>query len=189
MQREGIGKYFLALVPPPPVFNDVHAMKNYFSEHYNSKAALRSPPHITLHMPFEWKLKKEKELTEGFDRFAATQACVALSLDGFGAFPPRVIFIKVVATEALLLLQKELTRFCKVEFNLFNAQYKDNPFHPHLTVAFRDLRKDLFANAWQEFSVRNYSTSFAATDLVLLRHDGTKWLPHHRAAFSKLLVT
>ena len=70
MPHEGIGKYFLAVVPPPPVYEEALAFKNYFKDHYASKAALRSPPHITLHMPFEWKLRKETQLIDGIDRFA-----------------------------------------------------------------------------------------------------------------------
>lgn len=47
--------YFIALVLPSPLYEEVTRLKEYFRDRYNSKAALRSPPHITLHMPFKWK--------------------------------------------------------------------------------------------------------------------------------------
>jgi len=50
--------YFIAIVPTSPLSEELLAWKQYFQEHYQSKAALNSPPHITLHMPFEWKEEK-----------------------------------------------------------------------------------------------------------------------------------
>ena len=39
-------------------------IKQEFANRFNSKAALRSPPHITLHMPFKWKEEKEVKLID-----------------------------------------------------------------------------------------------------------------------------
>ncbi|MBK5277935.1 MAG: 2'-5' RNA ligase family protein, partial [Bacteroidia bacterium] len=59
--------------------------------------------------------------------------------------------------------------------NIFNAQYKDMPFHPHLTLAFRDLKKPMFEKAWEEFKSKEYSESFAAKHFTLLKHNGKVW--------------
>ena len=56
--------YFIAIIPPSPVYEEALELKKYFKEQYGSKAALNSPPHITLHMPFLWNEEKEKKLTE-----------------------------------------------------------------------------------------------------------------------------
>lgn len=173
----GIRKYFIGIIPPSPVFEQVLEVKTFFRDHYQSKAALNSPPHITLHMPFEWKEKKEDELTSQLKKFSSTQLSFNLSLAGFSCFPPRVIFIEVQESEPLMQMQKQLHRFCKVELNLFNAQYQDRPFHPHLTVAFRDLKKTAFQQAWDEFKDKKFHTEFQVTDIVLLKHEGKKWQP------------
>ena len=55
IKHEKRKQYFVALIPPSPVYEEAQALKEYFREKYNSKAALNSPPHITLHMPFFWK--------------------------------------------------------------------------------------------------------------------------------------
>jgi 2'-5' RNA ligase len=57
-----VSLYFIAIIPPQPVFEETWQLKNHFKEHYQSKASLNSPPHITLHMPFEWKVEKEEML-------------------------------------------------------------------------------------------------------------------------------
>jgi 2'-5' RNA ligase len=168
-------QYFVAIVPPSPIYEEALQQKEYFKANYNSKASLNSPPHITLHMPFKWVEKKEDELIEELTQFAGTNAAVTVCLDGFSSFPPRVIFINVETTPELERLQKELHRYVKRKLNLFNANYKELPFHPHLTLAFRDLKKPNYQKAWEEFVTKNYRASFIADKITLLKHSGTVW--------------
>ena len=60
--------YFIALVPPEPIFTEVEELRTYFSHHFESSAALKSPPHITLHMPFWLKAGKESLLIEQLEK-------------------------------------------------------------------------------------------------------------------------
>jgi 2'-5' RNA ligase len=169
-------KYFLAWVPPEPVYSEAADLKSYFAATYGSKAALRSPPHITLHMPFLWKDQHEPFLLDALARFARQQPAVPLAIRGFGCFAPRVIFANVELTDAVRAYHSELQRFCRQHLQLFNAVYKDLPFHPHLTLAFRDLKKAAFADAWATFQHRAWEANFVADRLTLLKHDGYRWL-------------
>lgn len=175
MPPPGYQLYFIAIVPPSPVREQVWALKEYFREHYNSKASLNSPPHITLHMPFQWKLGKEENLIHSLQAFADSQKQFHISLQNFSAFEPRVIYIDIAANENLKHLQQELMRFCKTNLNLFHAQYRDLPFHPHVTLAFRDLKKAMFERAWAEFQTKSYQADFLANQITLLKHDGKTW--------------
>ncbi len=172
-------QYFIAIIPPPPIFDQALAEKQYFKEHYNSKASLNSPPHITLHMPFKWNEEKEINLTKQLHSFMALQQPATVRLDNFSSFPPRVIFINVLINEGLITLQRDLRRYCKLELNLFNANYKEQPFHPHLTVAFRDLKKSNYERAWDEFSKKTFTAEFVANNISLLKHNGKVWEVHH----------
>lgn len=173
--EEKLKQYFIALIPPAPIYGESVQLKSYFKEKYNSKASLNSPPHITLHMPFRWKEKKEEELVHKLQRLTKHYDPIKVCLDNFGAFSPRVIFINVVTDELLHQLQKGIQKFCKRELNLFNANYKEQPFHPHLTLAFRDLKKPNFKVAWEEFSQREYKAEFIADKIALLKHNGKIW--------------
>jgi 2'-5' RNA ligase len=183
MSKEGIAVYFMAIVPPSPIYEQASELKNHFKEHYQSKAALNSPPHITLHMPFEWKEKRETELVAKLDGFAKNKKATTLELHSFSCFAPRVIFINVLENEAVRIFQHELHRFCKAELNIFNAQYKDFPFHPHLTLAFRDLKKPMFEKAWSEFKDKEFSGSFVVDRFTLLKHNGKVWESFKEFAF------
>lgn len=168
-------QYFVAIVPPSPIYEEALQQKEYFKVKYNSKASLNSPPHITLHMPFKWVEKNEDELVEELGRFALANTALTINLNGFSSFPPRVIFINIETTPELENLQKELHRHVKRKLNLFNANYKELPFHPHLTLAFRDLKKPNYQKAWEEFVDKNYQASFVADKITLLKHSGSVW--------------
>jgi len=167
--------YFIAIIPPSPIYDEALELKYYFKSKYNSKASLNSPPHVTLHMPFQWKEEKQNVLIEKLNRFTEKQNSFDLNFLNFNCFPPRVIYTDVVKNEKLEILQNELHRFCKRELNIFNANYKEHAYHPHLTLAFRDLKKQNFIIAWDEFKERKFEATFNVSVVTLLKHDGKKW--------------
>ncbi len=169
-------RYFIGIVPPAPIFEQALELKHYFQDRYKSKASLNSPPHVTLHMPFEWKAEKEKELVNAFHRFASEQPTIKIVLKDFNCFTPCVIFINVIPSKELIDLQRSIRLFCKKELGLFNADYKDLPFHPHITVAFRDLKKSMFTQAWEEFKGKKFDGEFLADRITLLKHVERKWV-------------
>ena len=175
IQFEHRKQYFVAIIPPSPVFEEALAFKEYFKERYGSKAALSSPPHITLHMPFLWNQAKEEKLIAKIKDFSGRYDPLKVCLDNFSSFPPRVVFIKVTESDALDAMQKDLHRFFKRELDIFNANYKERPYHPHLTLAFRDLKKSQYATAWAEFSEKEYKAEFMADKITLLKHNGKSW--------------
>ncbi len=126
-------------------------------------------------MPFDLKAKKEKELTDRLADFGKTQKAFTINFNGFGCFEPRVIFIHVELSPELTAFEAMLIRFCKTRLQLFNARYQDRPFHPHLTLAFRDLRKQQFAQAWEEFQSKPIRQTILFSSFYLLRHDGKAW--------------
>ncbi|GCC51097.1 RNA 2',3'-cyclic phosphodiesterase [Chryseotalea sanaruensis] len=180
-------RYFLAIIPPEPVYSEAQVLKEYFKNTFGSKASLNSPPHITLHMPFRWKEKKELILIEKLKDFGQLQAAFQLSLHRFNAFPPRVIYLDVETNSQLVVLQKELERFCKRSFQLFNANRLDQPFRPHLTLAFRDLKKETFGQAWNEFKNREYKANWLVESIYLLKHNGSVWEKHAQVALKKTI--
>ena len=173
--EKNLSQYFIAIVPPSPVYDDALEKKQYFKDQYQSKASLNSPPHITLHMPFKWKQEKENDLVQKLQSFTANFHSLTVYLNNFSSFPPKVIFINVIKTGELEEFYTELKRFCKRELNLFNADYKEQPFHPHLTLAFRDLKKPNYQRAWDEFAQKEYKADFLTNKIALLKHNGRTW--------------
>jgi 2'-5' RNA ligase len=168
-------RFFIALLPPQPIQDYANEIKQYFAEHYASRAAQKSPPHITLQAPFEWSMDEIDTLKQSLSEFAIAQTPIPISLSGFSAFVPRVIYINVLRTAALLDLHQALLTHMEAALGIADPKAKQRPFAPHMTVAFRDLSKQNFCTAWPEFQHRSLELEFVASHLTLLLHDGHRW--------------
>lgn len=167
-------KYFIAIVPPEPILSSITAIKTELFENYGSKGALRSPAHITLHMPFSWDDKKEEKLVSNLETFQFNQS-VEIELKNYDCFEPRVIFISVSKNERLNELQKKLVQYCKKNLQLFNQADDMRGFHPHVTVAFRDLKKPLFYKIWEVYKDKKYQAQFKCQHICLMKQINDKW--------------
>lgn len=172
--------YFLAIIPPEPIFSRIFELKRHFQEEHSSKASLKSPPHITLHMPFKMKPGKEVELIRSLS--SLSQENFDITLKNFGSFPPRVIFVDVEQNDQLYLLWKNLMSTMRL-MGFTNSTYKDRGLTPHMTIAFRDLRKAEFHRAWEKFRNEKFSDSFQVKSFYLLKHDGRCWQPYQEIFF------
>ena len=173
--------YFVAIVPGEPVLSEVRAFKEEISEKFASSHALRSPAHITLFPPFKATIQELEELEIFLDSVARETTSFVLGLNGFAAFPPRVIFVQPESSSELELLYERLSyplhRMVESRFR------PDRTFHPHMTIAFRDLSRDMFKPAWSDFKERSFKRRFAVRQFELLKHTGTLWRRHRTYAF------
>ena len=178
-----IRRFFIALLPHQEIQDYANEIKQYFAQTYQSQHAQKSPPHITLQPPFEWQLDAVPVLEQCLRTFADTRTPVPVTLKGFGAFVPRVIYINVLKTPELLTLQNDLMAYLEGSLGIVNRVSKSRPFAPHMTVAFRDLTPQNFRTAWPEFKDRQLEFEFTASQLTLLIHDGRRWNVHSEFPF------
>jgi len=177
--------FFVALLPPPAIREQVTAIKQDFAARYDSRHALKSPPHVTLQPPFKWLAEDMATLENALSQFTTTRQPVPVTLSGFGAFPPRVIYVNVLKTPELLDIQKQLSAHFEDTLNLVDERSKKRAFSPHMTVAFKDLTRQNFRAAWPEFGGRAIGFEFEAKTLTLLRHDGRRWEIHRDFPLAK----
>jgi 2'-5' RNA ligase len=168
-------KYFIAIVLPPEILEPAEALKQELFLTHGLKGALRSPAHITLHRPFSLNESREKMLIEKLEQFRNGPP-FEIQLKNFAAFIPRVIYIDVLPNGSLVQLHDNLMRFAKRELQLFNEADDMRGFHPHVTIASRDLKKDLFKNIWPEFVSRKFEAGFMCDSVTLLKLE-KKWVP------------
>ncbi len=170
-------KYFIAIILPPPYFEQLEEIKQELFTRFGLKGALRSPSHITLHRPFEWKEEKESLLVESLLKFPQP-ATFELRFENFGWFEPRVIYAAMQAQPRLFDLHHALSQFAKRELRLFNEAEDLRGFHPHVTIAFRDLKKPLFYKLREEFEWRKLSGCFEYSGFSLLKLEKTWQVLH-----------
>lgn len=171
-------KYFLAIVIPPPVLEEIELTKLQLFNQHKIKGALRSPAHITLHRPFEWKEKNEEILINHLSDFKFEKQFI-IQLKNYSFFEPRVVFIDVPNNQSLTELHVELKHFCQKKLKLLNEVNDLRGFHPHITVAFRDLKKPTFYTLKKEFENKEYSNSFNYSGFSLLKFEKTWEVIHN----------
>lgn len=168
-------KYFIAILLPERLLGQVEALKQELLQQFNLKGAMRSPAHITLHRPFEWKEEKEEDLVELLKQFKFEHK-FEIVLQNFNCFEPRVIYVDVMMNENLNKLHKEMNCFVQEKLHVFGEANEEKDFRPHVTIAFRDLKKQMFNEVWNKFRERSFFESFSYGGFTLLKLDKT-WQP------------
>jgi 2'-5' RNA ligase len=165
-------KYFLAIVLPQPYLDEVEQIKQQLHYHFGLKGAMRNPSHITLHMPFELHCKNELDLLSSLATIKFDLP-INIKSNGFSAFEQRVIFIDVKLDQALISFQKLMVKHLAINFNLENEITSLRGFHPHITVAFRDLKKHQFTEVKSYLNKFNPSFEFIADKFSILKLNET----------------
>jgi 2'-5' RNA ligase len=165
--------FFVGVVPPKDLQRDVTAIKRIAAHRFHSKHALNSPPHVTLVPPFWFEDGELPSLKESLAAFAGNVPDFEVDLKGFGAFKPRVIYIQVYLSDALHDCYRELREMMQETWNIKSD--RRTRFHPHMTIAFKDLSRSAFYRAWDYFSKQAFKANFPAGGLVLLKHHDRAW--------------
>ena len=143
---------------------------NDFAGRFNSVKSFENFPHITILRPFNFDENKEELLTEKFSGMNLKFNSFEVFLNGFGCFANSknpVIFINPENTVELQQLYDEVQS--NFEFHPYGK------FHPHLTVAFKDLSPENFKKSWQEYQNKTFEDSFLVDKICLFKHENKKW--------------
>lgn len=167
-------KYFIAIVPEGEIQGKATELKLQLKEKFGLKYALKSPAHITLKMPFVWDEAKENRLVSALDKFFKEQAGFRLTLRGIGSFGNRVIYVKVGKQPQLHRLQDELAQLCKTKLNL-TTELSDYAYHPHMTLAFKDLKGRLFKEYYDYLNSIGFKKSVLVKKVALLKRENGRW--------------
>lgn len=166
--------YFIAIIPDSVLREKVRGIKERMKAEYGASHALKSPAHITLQMPFKRSAEDEPSISGALRRFVTGEESFAIDVDGFGAFAPRVIFIKISEPEPVRALHSRLKQVLMTELHFSPAEIMKD-VQPHITVATRDLTKEAFSEAWPVFQKEEFRASFEVRSIFLLKHNGRNW--------------
>ncbi len=166
--------YFFAILCPGELNHKIQPFKLWMKEHYGTAAALKSPAHITMIQPFWLEETREENLAQTFQLFKSDMDELEIQLDGFSHFGKKVLFVKVKEDPALEELKHQAENHFLLSFS-DRIKKDDRPFHPHVTIATRDLKPGDFDKAWLHFSEKIFKESFRARAISLLKLVDGKW--------------
>lgn len=177
-----IQKYFLALIPPDAILEKVQEIKFQIRDEFGVKYALKSPPHITVKMPFNYNVAKEGRLIEKLNEYVKDRCPFVIQVSGVGNFGNRVVYLNILKSPELESFQEGIKQFCKRELHLVD-ELSDRNYHPHLTVAFKDIKPIHFSEVFLLVKKQSFETEFSALDLVLLKRIKGEWILFRKIRF------
>ena len=166
--------YFIALVLPSALNEKVLHWKNFMHQRYDCNVGLKSPAHITLIPPFWMEENTEAELFHDVAQLAKNSLPFIVRTKSFSAFKPRTIFVDVEKNIALDSLKENVDDFFKPN-TYCKIKVDSRPFHPHITIATRDLFKKSFYEAWPVFEKEIFEEEWIVDGLSVLRHNKKNW--------------
>ena len=75
----------------------------------------------------------------------------------------------------LISIQDDLTKTLAKNQIASTSEQTVRPFHPHITIAFRDLTQRHFNSLWGDVEHKSFSGRFTTESITLLRHNGKIW--------------
>lgn len=173
-QRSTHSMYYLAVVCPPVLDAQILQFKHWMRDRFQCVVALRSPAHITLIPPFWLANAQEPLLISTLQAFKSSMPPIQIELRDFGHFGNRVIFVQVKENPALVMLKSEIENYFHLQLPAV-IQPEGRKFHPHVTIANRDVTPAAFHTAWQQFSRQRFTAAFETRTLTLLQLRQGRW--------------
>jgi 2'-5' RNA ligase len=166
--------YYITLLCPPEIDEPIAEHKNMMRETFGCEVAAKHPAHVTLIAPFFLSDGKYRELIEKLETFESIVSEIQVDVDGYGQFHERVIFADVQVTDNLNAMQEQLENYLRNDGFPFIKEAK-KPFHPHITIATRDLKDTDFAAAWANFEGKSFTGSFTTNTFHLMKLIDDRW--------------
>jgi 2'-5' RNA ligase len=183
MNAEDHSFYFTAFLFSEALQQNVEAIKNPLSEITGSKHSLGIVPHVTLISPVQWSVeeinRKKALLAEALVRMQP----FSIRLDGFSSFRRDVLFIRTIVPQEIIEWQRELEHLIRSHFpDKFHHPQRE--WHPHVTLAFKDLSPEGFDRGMQWLKDRQFVVEETLNGITELIHKGS-WKPDQDFSFEK----
>ncbi|XZF16501.1 2'-5' RNA ligase family protein [Chitinophagaceae bacterium MMS25-I14] len=169
------GLYLIALLFPDEANEQVRMIQREIHEKFGPSKSLDKPVHITLVPPFH--APRSFESAHKMHEVAGAFSPFKLGLDGFGSFDnPKqpVVFIKIAEDQMLQRL------YAALKLHWLQHHYPQihwpHGFHPHVTIAYRDVKPAVFRLLWPHFRNRIFTCDFIQHDFSLLRWEELQWV-------------
>ncbi|WP_205508533.1 2'-5' RNA ligase family protein [Longitalea arenae] len=183
-----VNEYMLVLNPHEELRNKIAKVRTEFSETYKNSAALISKPHIALVRFTQLEMMEERILNRlnvvgmGFPPFK-------VSLKDYGSFPSHTLFINVTTKVPVNNLVREI----RADQRLMKLDNEHKPYfidEPYIVIG-RKLLPWQYEKGWLEFSHRQFTGSFIADHMLLLKRrlGDRSWQIGKRFDFLNLPVT
>lgn len=160
-----ISEYILLLNTNESLKEKIMKIKNEIHLNYQSSLLRNRKPVIRLAKFFSWEMMEEK-ITNHLKIAGMSMPPFKISLKDYGSFPTHTLFINVTSKIALQMLMKEIKTARKLMRSPENEPFFSNEFYIPLAIKLPPLTYD---KIWNEYSHRQFTGSFIADNMLLLK--------------------
>ena len=181
-------EYLLVLHPHDELWNKIMKIKHEFADRYKSDHARWSKPHITL-VNFLQHEMMQARIVNRLKTIAMGFPPIKIELKDYGSFPSHTIYINITSKLPVQSLVKQIRKETQRLMKLNDDNKPHFMLEPHLTIA-RKLQPWQYEQGWLEFSHRQFTGRFIASDMLLLRRplDDKKYEIIQRFEFENMPV-
>jgi 2'-5' RNA ligase len=165
----------IAIVLPDPLRSFIINEQKFISENWGCRHALRTPPHITLIPPFHFTLQEINSIITILSEAAKRHHAFRLNVIGFNSFRQGVIFMEPELSQALQDLHMDLNDSMGSYFPQILEKSGDRPFHPHITLAHKDVTREQFKEIRDHYKNKAAPSSVIIEHFNILNHIGKGW--------------
>ncbi len=159
--------YFIAVAPNRELSSEIKVIQKDFAIRFSSAKSYNNFPHITIVPPFWETLEREDSLIKKFESIKIESKPFTIRLKNFGSFDN-------LKNPVIFIQPEENFHFYEIATQIRENFETKSKFHPHLTVAYRDLTRENFEKAWRE-SEKNFFAEFLVEKIGLYKHFNKKW--------------
>lgn len=175
----------IAIVPPEPVFTEIRKEQEFIAKTWGPKHALRTPPHITIIPPIALTSGQTGWLSGMAYALAGHAVPFTFKLYDFDFFRPKVVYVRPVVSPELQELHDLWHQALLARMPHILDQYPDRPYHPHLTLAHKDVPGAQFEAMRKYYTAKTYRAEFLVDHFCILSHQGEGWVIERRYPFDQ----
>lgn len=168
--------YFVALIPQGDVKVQINNIKHQTGGRFGCRQALKSPPHITIIPPFRLQPELVEEMIGVVRNNFEPPANLSIDFSGLGAFETRTIYLDIVADSGINAYDLVAKKIVNQHPALFPNVRFHEVFHPHITIANRDIPPGDFKEMMEYLSKKVLPATCNHFSLEVLHLDRGRWI-------------
>jgi 2'-5' RNA ligase len=168
--------YFVALIPQGDVKVQINNIKHQTGGRFGCRQALKSPPHITIIPPFRLQPERVEEMLAAVRNHFEAPVNLSINFNGLGAFETRTIYLDIIADSGINAYDLAAKQLVSTQPDLFPNVRFHEAFHPHITLANRDIPPGDFREMMDYLGKKTYPVSCSELSLEILHLDRGRWI-------------
>ena len=164
-------KYIIVFLLRGKAKSKILRLRNKISNRFGVHEALKYPPHITLKYPFE--TSDINEVMVFLQEFSNKCKKFEFKINDFSHFEKKCWFVKINDSGRIFKIRKSIVKGIK-EVGGISADKKDLNLPPHLTLAYKDIKKQ-FQAIGRFLRKESISEEVKFDNITILKHSNNKW--------------